>query len=329
MENQCACVQEIDVTRDRATKILSRILATIDGGGVPVGINEVWVFGSYARGALEPGDIDLIIVHEKMSDALEKELEQQPGGNYPNYVAYLCRASTRYASMIKKPLRRPGEPVDMLLGPTLKKALTGFSTVQDSHRVLLWTPEHRDWRTVLASITPDPSATRAERREFIPCKRAGCSLEEMQRLTAWIDKGAVTVKRIQPPEWPVELSQSGQEQIELLRSLRYFGKTAQECLPLGAWWLEQHGCKWIGGERGELNNMKPWPSLKRPTLRVTFGALHPGRIAWFLDQPKTETAAHVLHFKKSEPRELLEFRRGPAWAEFDEIDRNVGKEDKP
>lgn len=302
------------------------MLSTLEGGGVPVRIHEVWVFGSFARGALEPGDIDLIIVHEKMGEALRAELEAEAKAKNLDFHGKLYYPGRRYRSMITTPLRRPGEKVDILLGWTLEEVLSCHSTVKNGKLVRLWTPAHRDWQAALASITPDPSATRAERREFIPCKRAGCSLEEMQRLTAWLDKGAMTARRIQPPEWPVTLSKTGRERIELLSSIGYFGKAAQVCLPLGAWWLEQHGCERIGGGRGELDNMKPWPSLAYPSLRVTFGTLHPGRIAWFLDQAESEAAAHVLHFKKDEPREVLEFRRGPAWAEFEEIDRNAGKE---
>jgi hypothetical protein len=314
------------VNRDRATQILSRILATIDGGGVPVRIDGVWVFGSYARGALEPGDIDLIIVHEKMNEALRAELQAEAKTKGLDWTRELYYPARRHRGMITSPLRKPGEKVDILLGWSLDEVLSHYSTAKNGRLVRLWTPERRDWRAALASITPDPTATRAPRREFIACKRAGCSLQEMQRLTAWIERGAVVVERVQQPELPVKLCAEGHERVELLVSLSYFGKAARECVPLGAWWLERHGCKWIGGERGELNNKEPWPSLKRPTLRVTFGTLHPGRIAWFLDQPEAEAVAHVLHVKKDEPRELLEFRRGPAWAEFEEIDRDAGRE---
>lgn len=46
--------------RERATEITEQVLKRVtDDGGWPDMIDELYVFGSYARGAPEPHDVDL------------------------------------------------------------------------------------------------------------------------------------------------------------------------------------------------------------------------------------------------------------------------------
>jgi len=49
--------------RDKFTAKLVRIVESIEAGKVSMDVRELYVFGSYSRGAVEPGDLDLIIVH--------------------------------------------------------------------------------------------------------------------------------------------------------------------------------------------------------------------------------------------------------------------------
>ncbi|MGB2952508.1 MAG: nucleotidyltransferase domain-containing protein, partial [Gaiellaceae bacterium] len=51
--------------RSEATRRLEQLLRNAAaGGGYVTRIREIWVFGSYARGALEVGDIDLDVEYE-------------------------------------------------------------------------------------------------------------------------------------------------------------------------------------------------------------------------------------------------------------------------
>ena len=43
--------------RDKFTEKLSRIVETIETQALPVKVRSLYVFGSYARGAIEPGDL--------------------------------------------------------------------------------------------------------------------------------------------------------------------------------------------------------------------------------------------------------------------------------
>ncbi|WP_405890351.1 nucleotidyltransferase domain-containing protein, partial [Streptomyces sp. NBC_01527] len=50
--------------RERATWLLADMITRLEDGGWPLGlVDEVYVFGSYARGALEPNDVDVVIEH--------------------------------------------------------------------------------------------------------------------------------------------------------------------------------------------------------------------------------------------------------------------------
>lgn len=50
--------------RERATRLLADMITRLENGAWPLGlVDEVYVFGSYARGALEPNDVDVVIEH--------------------------------------------------------------------------------------------------------------------------------------------------------------------------------------------------------------------------------------------------------------------------
>ncbi|WP_159043405.1 nucleotidyltransferase domain-containing protein [Streptomyces sp. NBRC 110028] len=47
--------------RERATQLLTDMLGRLEASGWPLDlVDEVYVFGSYARGALEPADVDVV-----------------------------------------------------------------------------------------------------------------------------------------------------------------------------------------------------------------------------------------------------------------------------
>ncbi len=58
------------MNRSQATKRVDSLLARAasgEGRYLPR-VREVWVFGSYARGALEVGDVDLAVEFDQTSD---------------------------------------------------------------------------------------------------------------------------------------------------------------------------------------------------------------------------------------------------------------------
>jgi hypothetical protein len=52
------------VKRERATRLLDDMITRLGQGGWPLGLaDEVYVFGSYVRGVLEPNDVDVVVEH--------------------------------------------------------------------------------------------------------------------------------------------------------------------------------------------------------------------------------------------------------------------------
>ncbi len=56
--------------RSEATKRIEGLLARVVGGegSYLLRVREVWIFGSYARGALEVGDVDLAVEFDQTKD---------------------------------------------------------------------------------------------------------------------------------------------------------------------------------------------------------------------------------------------------------------------
>jgi predicted nucleotidyltransferase len=56
------------MTRGQWIKKLETIISRVEAGQAPARIREIHVFGSFARGALEPNDRDLIVVHDQPTE---------------------------------------------------------------------------------------------------------------------------------------------------------------------------------------------------------------------------------------------------------------------
>ena len=86
--------------RDKLTKKLDRIIATIERGETPRRVLELYVFGSYRRGALDCGDLDLIVIVEPWTDELIEE-----------FGINACNPGTwgRFDSAVRRSLVRRGE----------------------------------------------------------------------------------------------------------------------------------------------------------------------------------------------------------------------------
>jgi hypothetical protein len=74
----------VHVKRERATELLQEMLDRPDEGRRPLDlVDEVHVFGSYARGALEPGDLDLAVVHRTDTEFTQEVVSAMMNGRDP------------------------------------------------------------------------------------------------------------------------------------------------------------------------------------------------------------------------------------------------------
>ncbi|WP_019064900.1 nucleotidyltransferase domain-containing protein [Streptomyces prunicolor] len=173
--------------RARATLLLTEMLDRLEGGEWPLGlVDQVLVFGSYARGALEPHDVDVVVEHRT-----DKRLTSE-------FVHAMSYGGDPSGSM-KRALKGRSRGLQLHLRERSTLEEDGFPLT------VLWTrPEPVDAaRARLAALTPDPTAGRAPRDHMI---------EAFEGLDRWIPRpvrielvdlvshGAVRIDRLDLPD---------------------------------------------------------------------------------------------------------------------------------
>ncbi|GAA2114976.1 nucleotidyltransferase domain-containing protein [Streptomyces synnematoformans] len=137
--------------RDRATSLLKDMLDRLEEGGWPLDlIDEILVFGSYARGALNPADVDVVVEH-RTDERLTSE-----------FVHALSYGRDPSASM-KRALKGSSRGLQIHFRERKTLEEEGFEMT------LLWSRGEpvSAARTRLETLTPDPSAGRAPRDHMI------------------------------------------------------------------------------------------------------------------------------------------------------------------
>ena len=83
--------------RSDATKRLEELLANVAAGGRHATmVDEIWLFGSYARGSLTPGDVDLEVVITPDEKYSRDEVRAFSGYRHPGYdLLYELRGRRR------------------------------------------------------------------------------------------------------------------------------------------------------------------------------------------------------------------------------------------
>ena len=147
----------VDATPERVVERKKSLVFGIDvRGPVRVRVDAIWVFGSYARGALECGDVDLII-QSHMEWAGPVTLDGRP------YLgSRLLPGIGKVISPVIGPLRKITF-VDHHNYMSSGTFLDGDQVARDV--LLLWKPG-LDWRSALHGIPLDPIAGRAPRKEW-------------------------------------------------------------------------------------------------------------------------------------------------------------------
>jgi hypothetical protein len=147
-------LERVDTTPEAVVERKTSLQRYLDvRGRVRVRIERVWVFGSYARGALMCGDVDLVIQAHLSWDG-------------PHTLQGKPHEGDAHLPQLRK-------VVNPLLGPRRGinfvdyKELMGRATVLDEVQVmresiLLWQPG-MDWRAAVKSIQANPAAGRAPR----------------------------------------------------------------------------------------------------------------------------------------------------------------------
>lgn len=130
-------------------------------------VNALWAFGSWAKGALECGDLDL------MADISLIE-------GYMPFDSVICRV------LIKR-----ARDVRLYIGTPEKNSSRAI--LKDA--VLIWSPGNRDWKANINDIKPDPTVKRYKRpTDVLPLRNEQLytELEELENLIAQRKQGVLT-----------------------------------------------------------------------------------------------------------------------------------------
>ncbi len=296
--------------REAATKKLARMLEAIESGQVPVNVREFYVFGSYARGALEPHDLDLLLFYDG-GETLNRRIAADLEAEGYSALDILRKGAGRFQAKVRRSLCRPGERIDLGICPHDPSGPNKFGNEHiEQGMVLLWSQEDRNWRAKLAAILPDPAAGRFERGHFFPLRRLNASLAEMKAVTELLASGQLALTRIPVSQTDPKVSAWHQHWIDHWSRANSFGKETRKLLPYAFWWLERHRQRL---DREQHNWSIDAASISIGAYDVLMGSPSLHRMQAALQHAGTKQVCLIPHFKKSGPNELLVFERGPDW----------------
>ncbi|MFK0154276.1 nucleotidyltransferase domain-containing protein [Streptomyces sp. NPDC090493] len=179
--------------RARAVELVEAMLHRLDGAGDwPLTVvRQVWLFGSFSRGAAEPHDVD-VALHIERDDRMNQIVVQTLLSGRGNPYAPLRRA-----------LAGTSRGLQFLCDDSAREQLAAEGTAM----LPLWRRGDTlaDALAVLHGIAEDPSAGRAERHDMID---AFDGLDRyMPRpvradLIAWQQQGSITISRTVLPDAP-------------------------------------------------------------------------------------------------------------------------------
>ncbi len=284
--------------RESFTKKLERICQRLDEAPIrtttyknflnrsatsQVEITSLWVVGSYARGALLCGDLDLVLEYKVVEGTHPSTTSMtKTFFGTPQYVRYYF-----------------GTPESSTAGVVFENA------------VQIWIGSGCDWRASINSITPDPGAGRAEREtDLIPLRAEQLYMEpeRLQQLVAQKKDGII--------EWDfVEITRDDLEPIptaavsdrdqRLIRVANMMGKKSQVLVPAIIRLMAKH------------SPYGDWDASESHRGRLRCGAtvLHLGRPALpyypLDDEPTIEQFALIPHISAKGPNGAWIVRRGP------------------
>lgn len=302
--------------RDKFTAKLVRIVESIELGKLPMDVRELYVFGSYSRGAIEPGDLDLIIVHGRGRQEIDKQVDEALQKSHPDILAQVRVAAGKQNAARMRLFRKPGEAVQIIFAESVAEVTGKRSRIKPTDPILVWSHEDRRWREKIASIVPDADAGRAERNHLVELKRLNDRVSVMERIVEMVEKEMLT--RIPIDSITLKLGPYHQRFLEHWTvNCQVMGRKSLETLPYIMWWFEQNRDQCMVPHRTEAWNRKF-------TLRCEVGKPSLGwMLGRFAAHPKLKRQCLIPHFKRSGPNELLVFERGPRWEERESTKRNV------
>jgi len=175
------------VKRSKVTEKLIRIIGKIESERMPIRVKGLYVFGSYARGALDCGDLDIVLVTDRPTDEDDRRCEPRAFMDFPDY-------NKAFRKALKK---APSERVQIILAHEELAAGIKHMKFKPEDCVLIWNADDK-WRDRIAAIAADSEAGRSMRHTYVFAKQGfGWHWEEDW---AWaedgINSGAIQLLRL-------------------------------------------------------------------------------------------------------------------------------------
>lgn len=244
-------------------------------------VSAVYVVGSWARGAPECGDLDLVVTLQGSRDVPSSALRRVIGRG-ARYVQFHIGTPEENSSHAPFPEAR-----------------------------LLWSPERADWRENLAAIRPNPNAGRyARKSDALPLRLAQLRLYDLDEADSMVD---LIESGVVASEWvelntvaPVPESWDRETQWLYERISDRTGAQSRRILPVVVqhlWDLRLHGSRWRHRlrDRSEFSYGPCIVRLGRPRLE-----------AKSLERIDVSALVMAPHISTRGPNGLWVLRRGPS-----------------
>jgi DNA polymerase beta catalytic subunit len=241
-----------------------------------VEITDLWVVGSYARGALTCGDLDVVISTRRLN-----------GEHRRVHYSQLVRPAFGTIAHLR------------CYEGTWEKNSSGVAFPEAVH---LWT-KGKDWGSALTSIRPDPAAVRFARKEdAIPLRaeQYDVSEESLKDMLDRYEKGEITWRFV-PFEGKAVLENLSELEEHLLQR-RLWGKKTQALIPHMLRYLRSLNLK-----PGKTDN---WHRSVIELAGTRFALGKPVPDISDLDTDRRSRVCLIPHFSRRGPNGIWEIRRG-------------------
>ena len=284
--------------REILTKKIVRIIETIESGNTPMPIRKLWIFGSYARGALECGDLDIaLVVNQPNQEWLSDHVG--PGWIWEQY--------NRFERHVKNSIKKRGERIDIIIMTKEESVIEFFNSVPVKDAILIWSEKDPDWQTKLYSIQPDPKASRFKRPYPIDLKRTGTSRDTMEKFVWLVDHNFLKMETINIDLIRPKISDHYRRYLDHISKMR--GKASIKVIPYGLDWL-----------RKEKKRVPRYLHSNTEIKSITGSHfVHIGKIefgyalGWLYSYKKARKLCLIPHLRKRSKNEMFVIERGLNW----------------
>lgn len=303
--------------RAKATRQLVRIIEAIEAEAFPTRIKELHVFGSYARGALNPGDLDLILIHYPAPPEVMEEIKRSITQKYGHHsITWLpvTWPDRKFETIMRRVMRRPGEKMDIILGTTLKEALRYHQTIAASKIISLWSEQNPNWQQRLSAIKQNKDAGRYARGHFAEARRFNSRLGYMTAVSKLIKSKVFKLTRIDAERTTPDLNSLYQHWYDHWVDCSVMGKDSMKLLMHGMWWMQhQRGQAWEKPSIWGHDNVL-WSGDSRYVAYFGHPSLHH---LYRLTEVENRVVRMCMipHFKRGKPNLLYVLERGRRFSE--------------